>query len=173
VKPTTLLILLASLAASTAHAQAKTDYSLNGDQIRFHVPASWTAIMEKADGNPQAVAFQVPDATAQGSEDSANVTVKTRQLKDPSEFTATVQDEFERSKAQGGYETDPANKDSSVHQYFVVRGKTKYLVRDSFQLSGTIAVEVRCQRPLLAATPAAWNGEFDAACAAVVASLKH
>lgn len=172
-KPTTLLILLASLAATAAHAQGKTDYSLNGDQVRFHVPASWTAIMEKSDGNPQAIAFQVPDATAQGSDDAANVTVKTRQLKDPSEFAATVQDEFQRSKAQGGYETDPANKDSSVHQYFVVRGKTRYLVRDSFQLNGTIAVEVRCQRPLLDATPVAWNADFDSACAAVVASLKR
>lgn len=173
-KPTTLLFLLASLTtASSAHAQGKSDYSLNGDQIRFHVPASWTAIMEKADGNPQAVAFQVPDPTAQGSDDSANVTVKTRQLKDASAFAATVQDEFERSKAQGGYETDRSNTDSSVHQYFVVRGKTRYLVRDSFQLIGTIAVEVRCQRPLLEATPQGWNGEFDAACASVVASLKH
>lgn len=172
-KTTALAATLLVLASAALHAQGKTDYSLNGDQVRFHVPAEWTAIMEKADGNPQAVAFQVPDASAQGSEDSANVTVKTRQLKDVSEFAATVQDEFERSKAQSGYETDPANKDAGVHQYFVVRGKTKYLVRDSFQLIGAIAVDVRCQRPLLAATPATWNAGFDAACSAVVASLKH
>jgi len=173
-RPNTLLIaLLGTCIASVAHAQAKTDYALNGDQVRFHVPADWTAIMEKADGNPQAVAFQVPDASAQGSEDAANVTVKTRELKDPSGFAATVQEEFERSKAQGGYENDPSNKDPAIHQYFVVRGKTKYLVRDSFQLNGSIAVEVRCQRPLLATTPAAWNAEFDKACGAVVASLKH
>ncbi len=165
--------LFAAFAAATVHAQAKTDYSLNGDQVRFHVPADWTAIMEKTDGNPQAVAFQVPDASAQGSEDVANVTVKTRQLKDASQFAATVQDEFERAKTQGGYEADPANKDTSAHQYFVVRGKTKYLVRDSFQLSGNIAVEVRCQRPMLATTPPAWNSAFDNACGAVVASLKH
>jgi hypothetical protein len=168
-----LAALFGALTAATAHAQAKTDYSLNGDQVRFHVPANWTAIMEKSDGNPQAVAFQVPDASAQGSEDTASVTVKTRQLKDASQFAATVQDEFERSKAQGGYETDPANKDTSVHQYFVVRSKTRYLVRDTFQLSGNIAIEVRCQRPLLAATPASWTAEFDNACGAVVASLKH
>jgi len=173
-RSTTLLTaLIAAFAAATAHAQAKTDYTLNGDQVHFHVPATWTVVMEKADGNPQAVAFQVPDASAQGSEDSATVTVKTRQLKDASEFAATVQEEFEHSKAQGGYETDPANKDSAVHQYFVARGKTKYLVRDSFQLNGTIWVQVRCQRPLLASTPAAWNTEFDNACGAVVASLKH
>lgn len=170
---TLFTVLITAFAATTAHAQGKTDYTLNGDQVRFHVPAGWTAIMEKSEGNPQAVAFQVPDETAQGSEDSANVTVKTRQLKDASEFTGTVQEEFERSKAQGGYEADPANKDASVHQYFVVRGKTKYLVRDTFQLSGNIAVEVRCQRPLLASTPAAWNAQFDNACGAVAASLKH
>ena len=172
-KTTTLAATLLLFASTALHAQGKTDYSLNGDQVRFHVPADWRAIMEKADGNPQAVAFQVPDATAQGSEDSANVTVKTRQLKDASEFAATVQDEFQRSKAQGGYEADPANKDAGVHQYSVVRGKTKYVVRDSFQLIGTIAVEVRCARPLLAATPASWNAGFDAACNAVVASLKQ
>ena len=166
-------VLTGCLVAVAAHAQGKTDYSLNGDQVRFHVPAGWSAIMEKSEGNPQAVAFQVPDASAQGSEDAANVTVKTRELKDPSGFAATVQEEFERSKAQGGYENDPSNKDSAAHQYFVVRGKTRYLVRDSFQLSGSIAVEVRCQRPLLASTPASWNAEFDNACAAVTASLKH
>jgi hypothetical protein len=165
--------VLTFVCATSAHAQGKTDYSLNADQVHFHVPASWTAIMEKNDGNPQAVAFQVPDPTAQGSEDSATVTVKTRQLKETSEFAAVVQEEFERSKAQGGYENDATNKDTSAHQYFVVRGKTKYLVRDSFQLSGNIAVEVRCQRPLIATTPAAWNSEFDSACVAVVASLKH
>jgi hypothetical protein len=167
------IALTLALASSLAFAQAKTDYTLNAGSVHFHVPGDWTAIMEKSDGNPQAVAFQVPDASAQGSEDTASVTVKTRQLKDASQFAATVQDEFERSKAQGGYETDPANKDTSVHQYFVVRSKTKYLVRDTFQLSGNIAIEVRCQRPLLASTPASWTAEFDNACGAVVASLKN
>jgi hypothetical protein len=46
-------------------------------------------------------------------------------------------------------------------------------VRDTFQLSGNIAIEVRCQRPLLASTPASWTAEFDNACGAVVASLKN
>lgn len=169
-----LLVLIASSAFSTgAFAQGKTDYTLNNGQVHFHVPASWTAMMEKTDGNPQAVAFQVPDASAQGSDDAADATVKTRQLKGSAEFAGVVQDELERAKSQGGYEKDASNADPSVHQYFVVRGKTKYLVRDSFYLTSDIAVEVRCQRPLLASTPAAWSKEFDAACDNVVASLKR
>ncbi|GAA0715423.1 hypothetical protein [Dokdonella soli] len=168
-----LIPCLLVLIATNALAQGKTDYTLNNGQVHFHVPPSWTAIMEKSDGNPQAVAFQVPDATAQGSDDAANVTVKTRKLKGSAEFASVVQEELEHSKAQSGYEKDASNKDTSVHQYFVVRGKTKYLVRDSFYLTNDIAVEVRCQRPLLAATPAAWNKEFDGSCDNVVASLKQ
>ena len=169
-----LLVLFASSALSTdALAQGKTDYSLNNGAVNFHVPPTWSAIMEKHEGNPQAIAFQIPDASAQGSEDAADATVKTRQLKGSAQFAAVVQEELEHSKAQSGYQKDESNKDASVHQYFVVRGKTKYLVRDSFYLTTDIAVEVRCQRPLLDKTPAAWNKDFDNACDGVVASLKH
>lgn len=161
------------LTASTAFAQGKTDYTLNGGQVHFRVPPTWTAIMEKTEGNPQAVAFQVPDEAAQGSDDTASVTVKTRQLKGSAEFAGFVQDELEHSKSQAGYEKDTSNKDTSVNQYFVARSKTRYLVRDNYYLTGNIAVEVRCQRPLLDKTPAAWNTQFDGACNGVVASLKQ
>jgi hypothetical protein len=167
------LILLAAFAAPAALAQGAADYALNDGKVRFRVPPTWTAVMEKRDGNPQAVAFQVPDAAAAGSEDSATVTVKTRQLAGSAAFAGIVQEELDRSKAQAGYENDSSNKDTSVHQYFVTRGKTRYLVRDSFYLTGDVAAEVRCQRPLLAATSAAWNDEFDRACNGVVASLKQ
>jgi hypothetical protein len=170
--PTLVAILFVTgLLASPAVAQDKTDYTLNDGQVHFHVPPTWIAIMEKSDGNPQAVAFQVPDAAAQGSEDAANVTVKTRQLKTPEQFAGMVVEELEHAKAQTGFETDPSNKDAAVHQYFVVRGKTKYFVRDSFHQAGNFAVEVRCQRPLLDKTPPTWNAEFDHACGNVAASL--
>ena len=85
-----------------------------------------------------------------------------------------MQDERERAKAQGGYENDASNHDRVDPPVFRrLRGKTRYRVRDSFYLNGDIAVEVRCRRPLLASTPAAWNTEFDNACASLVASLKH
>jgi hypothetical protein len=129
--------------------------------------------MEKRDGDPQAIAFQVPDPSAQGSEDSATVTVKTRQLAGAATFTQAVQEEFDHAKAQTGYASDPSATDASAHQYFVVRGKTRYLVRDSFILSGNVVAHVRCQRPLLEKTPAAWTSDFDNACNRVVASLKQ
>jgi hypothetical protein len=159
-------------ASTLVFAQAKTDYTLNAGQVHFRVPPDWTAIMEKADGDPQAVVFQVPDPATQGSEDTASVTIKTRSLKASADFQGFVTDEFERAKGQAGYETDASNKDSSVHRYFVSRSKTRYLVRDAYQLDGSVAIEVRCQRPLLDGTPAEWNERFDASCASVVASLK-
>lgn len=168
------LLLLAALfgqLASTAFAQEKTDYTLNDDKVHFRVSPSWTAVMEKTDGNPEAIAFQVPNATAQGTDDSATVTVKSRLLKTPEQFDTVVLEERLHAKEQAGYALDISNTDGAVNQYFVMRGKTKYLVRDSFHRSGAYAVSVRCQRPLLDKTPAAWNTGFDGTCAAVTASI--
>lgn len=167
------LALSLAIVSCAVFAQAKTDYELNAGQVHFHVPPDWTAIMEKSDGDPQAVIFQVPDAAAQGSEDTASVTVKTRSLKASGDFSGFVTEQFERSKGQAGYETDSTNKDSSVHRYYVTRNKTRYLVRDTYQLNGNVAVEVRCQRPLIDATPKDWSDRFDAACVSVVASMKR
>ena len=166
------LALPFAFVSLAALAQAKTDYALNAGQVHFHVPPDWTAIMEKADGDPQAVIFQVPDPATQGTEDTASVTIKTRALKSGDDFQSFVTDAFERAKGQGGYENDSTNKESSVHRYFVTRNKVRYLVRDSYQMNGNIGIEVRCQRPVLDATPKEWNDRFDASCASVVASLK-
>ena len=161
------------IASGLLFAQAKTDYALNAGQVHFHVPPDWTAIMEKADGDPQAVIFQVPDPTAQGTEETASVTVKTRSLKSSADFQGFLTDEFERAKGQGGYEADGSSKDAQAHHYFVTRNKTRYQVRDAYQLSGNVAVAVRCQRPLLDGTPKEWSDTFDAGCSTVVSSLKH
>jgi hypothetical protein len=166
------IALTLAFATSLAFAQAKTDYTLNAGSVHFHVPGDWTAIMEKSDGDPQAVIFQVPDPAAQGTEDTASVTIKTRSLKSGDDFPSFVTEAFERAKGQSGYENDAANKDSSVHRYYVTRNKVRYLVRDAYQTNANVAIEVRCQRPLLDATPKEWNDAFDASCTSVVASLK-
>lgn len=168
----TVSLILLLLGALPGYAQQTIDRVLNDGKVRFQVSSQWAAIMEKTDGSPQAIVFQVPDNAAQGTQDTASVTVKTRELKDPTEFTATVEEEFGRSKAQAGYSKDETNADSAVHQYFIQRAKTRYLVRDSFMLMGTIAVQVRCQRPLLENTAPSWVEQFDTGCNLVVASLK-
>ena len=166
------LALPLAFVSLAALAQAKTDYTLNGGAVHFHVPGDWTAIMEKSDGDPQAVIFQVPDPVTQGTEDTASVTVKTRAMKSGDDFQSFVTEAFERAKGQSGYENDATNKDSSVHRYYVTRSKVRYLVRDAYQMNGNVGIEVRCQRPLLDSTPQEWNDKFDAACANVVASMK-
>lgn len=170
-KPAALCLLLLAATSASALAQDRTAYSLNEGEVDFSVPAGWIAIMEKTDGNPQAIAFQVPDPGAQASNDSADVTVKTRRLAAASGYAATVADELDRARAQDGYENDANGTSADTHRYFVQRAGTRYQVRDSFRLLGNIAVEVRCRRPVLATTPASWNASFDAGCDSVVASL--
>ena len=164
------LLLLLLACTGVVLAQADNDFSLNDGKIRFRVPAAWTAIMEKSDGNPQAIVFQVPDPAASGTEDTATITVKTRQLDSPADFAEAMQNELLLSKAQSGYESVTA--DGNVHRYFVLRGKTRYEVRDRFVLIGTIAAQVRCQRPLLAATSKEWTSTWDSGCSRVSASVQ-
>ncbi len=166
------LALLLLVLAGGAQAQSKTDYTLNDGKVRFSVPAGWTAIMEKSDGNPQAVIFQVPDPATQGTEDTASITVKTRQLRASSDFDEALQNELALSKSQTGYESDLDAGDSSVHRYYVMRGKTRYAIRDRFVLIAGVAVQVRCQRPLLDATSREWTTRYDSGCNSVAASLQ-
>ncbi len=166
------LLALLLLAATPAFAQANSDYALNDGKVRFHVPTGWTAIMEKSDGNPQAIVFQVPDPATTGTDDTATITVKTRQLKSPADFAEAVQNELVLSKAQTGYESDANASDNGVHRYFVMRGNTRYAIRDRFVLIGSIAAQVRCQRPLLDATTRDWTSAWDAGCNSVAASVQ-
>lgn len=164
------LILLA--AFGSAHAQDQTNFKLNDGKVSFSVPQGWNAIMEKSDGNPQAITFQVADPAAEGTDDMASVTVKTRQLKSSADFAEATQNELLLSKAQTGYEAALDSSNTNIHHYFVMRGKTRYEIRDRFNLLGNIAVQVRCQRPLLNATTNVWGKTFDAGCDSVASSLK-
>jgi hypothetical protein len=165
------LPLLFLAAIGIAAAQDRSDYNLNDGKIRFSVPQEWSAIMEKSDGNPQAIIFHVADPATQGTEDTASVTVKTRQLKSPADFADATQNELLLSKSQTGYESVDGST-AGIHRYFVLRGKTRYAIHDRFSLMGSIAVQVRCQRPLLNATAKDWIARFDNGCDSVASSLK-
>jgi hypothetical protein len=98
--------------------------------------------------------------------------VKTRRLKSPNDFPEATQNELSLSKAQTGYEADPEGSSTGVHRYFVMRGKSRYTIRDRFTLLGDVAVQVRCQRPLLDATTQDWVARFDTGCNSVASSVK-
>lgn len=166
-----LVLLPAPLVAQAQGSP--TSRTLNDGKVHFSVPADWTAVMEKTDGDPQAIAYSVPDPGSGGSDTTATVTVKTRALAAPSAFAGAVQDELERAKQQPGYTRDTAaSSDPSVSRYTTLRGKVRYSVADRYFLTGNIAVQVRCQRPEIAANSAEWNAAFDRACAGVFESLK-
>lgn len=167
-----LLPLILLVAIGSAHAQDRTNFNLNDGKVAFSVPAGWSAIMEKSDGDPQAITFHVVDPAAEGTDDMASVTVKTRQLKSTADFADATQNELLLSKAQTGYEAALDSSNINIHHYFVMRGKTRYEIRDRFNLMSNIAVQVRCQRPLLNATARAWGNTFDAGCDSVASSLK-
>ncbi|MBL0163127.1 MAG: hypothetical protein IPP82_05645 [Xanthomonadales bacterium] len=167
-----LLPLILLVAVGSAHAQDRTNYNLNDGKVAFSVPAGWSAIMEKSDGNPQAITFQISDPATAGTDDMASVTVKTRQLKSVADFADATQNEMSLSKAQTGYEAALDGSNTGIHHYHVMRGKTRYDIRDRFTLMGTIAVQVRCQHPELNATGKAWTSSFDSGCDSVATSLK-
>jgi hypothetical protein len=167
-----LLSLILLAAIGNVSAQGRTDYNLNDGKINFSVPAGWSLIMEKSDGNPQAIIFVVPDPATEGTDDTASITVKTRQLKSANEFAEATQNELSLSKAQTGYEAEPEGTSTSVHRYFVLRGDTRYTIRDRFTLLGDVAIQVRCQRPLLNGTTQEWVARFDAGCNSVASSVK-
>ncbi len=167
-----LLPLIFLAAIGSAHAQDRSDYNLNDGKIRFSVPQGWSPIMEKSDGNPQAVTFHVTDPAAEGTDDMASVTVKTRQLKSSDAFVEATQNEMQLSKAQTGYEAVLDGSETGIHHYFVMRGPTRYEIRDRFTLMGEIAVQVRCQRPLIKSTTTTWSSLFDQGCDSVASSLK-
>lgn len=167
-----LLSLILLTASCTALAQGSNEYNLNDGKVSFKVPAGWSAIMEKAGGNPQAIIFEVPDPAAEGTEDTASITVKTRQLQSPNDFAEATENELALSKAQSGYEVEAEGSNANVHRYFVTRGKTRYTIRDRFTLLGDIAVQVRCQRPLLPGTTPDWVARFDTGCDSVASSVK-
>lgn len=167
-----LLSLLLLASTGIALAQDDATYTLNDGNVTFRMPSAWTAIMEKSDGNPQAIVFQVPDPATRGTDDTASITVKTRMLKGPDEFPEALQNEYLLSRAQTGYEADHDDKDNGVHRYFVMRGNTRYAIRDRFVLIGYIAVQVRCQRPLLGATTREWTASYDGGCTRASASVQ-
>lgn len=167
-----LLALFLLAATGVASAQDRTDYNLNEGKINFSAPSGWSLIMEKSDGNPQAIIFVVADPATEGTDDTASVTVKTRKLNSPNEFAEATQNELSLSKAQSGYEAEPEGSNASVHRYFVTRGNTRYTIRDRFTLLGDVAIQVRCQRPLLDGTTQDWVARFDAGCNSVASSVR-
>ena len=162
----------ALLCAGTAFAQSDGQFSLNQGFIKFSAPPEWPVIMQKTEGNPQFVAFQVKDPADVGSGEATRVTVETKLLDDSGNFQSTVNVAVDKEKKMTGYEQRTDGVDPSVLRFYALSGKTRYEYRDTWYLSSHVMIHVRCARPMLAKTSAAWTAAYEKGCAQIMQSLK-
>jgi hypothetical protein len=159
------------LLSGAAAAQDSGDFSLDQGYVKFTAPPAWPVIMQKTEGNPQVVAFQVKDPADTGTGEATRVTVDTKLLDDSANFQAIVNVGMDKAKQLPGYEQHTEGVDPSVLRYFALNNKTRYEYRETWYLNGHLVVHVSCLRPMLAATTAQWTADYNKGCADIMQSL--
>jgi len=160
------------LCATAALGQSKSDYTLYENIIKFKAPSDWAVIMEKKDGNPQFIAFQVRDPADKDSSELAQVTINARLLHDSSFFQQQVDAATDKAKQSAGFEQVTEGVDPTVFRYYAMNGKSRYEYRETFYLTNHLLLHIRCARPTLANTTAAWTDAWNKGCAELMQSLK-
>ncbi len=170
----------ALLCATAAHAQTQSetpsqvpgDYSLDQGFVKFSAPPAWPVMMEKTEGTPQFVAFQIKDPADAGTGESSRVTVETRLLDNSSNFQAMVNRDVDKAKRMPEYKQTTEGVPESTLRYHALNGKTGYEFRETWYLNGHIFVHVRCERPMLAKTTTQWTAAYEQGCAQIMQSIK-
>ena len=166
------IFAVAVCVVGIARAQDAGEFSLAQGFVKFSAPPAWPVIMQKSDGNPQFVAFQVKDPADAGSGEATRVTVETKLMDDSSNFQPMVNVGMDKAKQMPGYEQRSDGVDASTLRYFALNDKTRYEYRETWFLNGHMLVHVRCARPMLSATTAQWTAEYERGCAQIMQSLK-
>jgi hypothetical protein len=164
--------LIAALALLVCVSASAADYSIYENIIKFKTPADWSVIMEKKEGNPQFMAFQIRDPADPGSNEISQVTINARLMHDSSFFQQQVDAATDKAKQLPGFEQVTEGVDPTVMRYFAMNGKTRYEYRETFYLVSHLFLHIRCSRPMLAATTAAWTDAYNKGCGDLMASLK-
>jgi hypothetical protein len=170
--PIRLVTALALLTfAATAGAADTADYTFYEHLVKFKAPTDWTVIMEKRSGNPQFMAFMVPDPADQEKNEIAQVTVSAKLMHDSSFFQQQVDLATDKAKQLPGYEVAEGS-DPTVLRYYAVNGNTRYEYRETFYLVTHLFLHIRCSRPLLKDTTQDWTDAYNKGCADIMAALK-
>lgn len=160
-----LVLLIASSSA------AASEYTLFENIVKFKAPDDWSVIMEKKDGNPQFIAFQIRDPADPASNEITQVTVNAKLMHDSSFFQQQVDAATDKAKQLPGFEVAKAS-DPNVFRYYAMNGKTRYEYKETFYLVSHLLLHVRCVRPMLAETTQAWSDTYDRNCADLMQQLK-
>jgi hypothetical protein len=164
--------LIAALALLVCSSASAADYSIYENIIKFKTPADWSVIMEKKEGNPQFMAFQVRDPADPGSNEITQVTINAKLMHDSSFFQQQVDAATDKAKQLPGFEQLTEGVDPTVMRYFAMNGKTRYEYRETFYLVSHLFLHIRCARPMLAGTTQAWTDAYNKGCGDLMASLK-
>ncbi|HVB85005.1 MAG TPA: hypothetical protein VND63_09040 [Rhodanobacteraceae bacterium] len=165
-----LMTFAALVLAFGGHAAA-TDYSLAAGSVRFSAPAGWPQIMEKDDGDPQFIAFQVPDPSPTGHEVLARVTVTVHTVSDAQAFKTWVDARLAKARGLPQYKSGDGGTSSSRFTYTAMENGQRLYYRESYFFKGNAGVQLRCVRPLASQAGPAWSADFDRGCTAVARSL--
>ncbi len=155
------------------HAQTATDYSLNDGAIRFKVPSDWSMILQKTEGSPQAIAFQVRDPADQGTDTATRVTVDTRHFADANEFASFVASGMAKAKQINSYTEEVGSNDATHLRYTGTDAGKRYQYRDMYLFRESLGIHVRCVRPLLPATTSAWTKAYEQGCDLLMRSVQQ
>ena len=159
--------------AGAVHAQTATDYSLNDGAIRFKVPSDWSMILQKTEGSPQAIAFQVKDPADQGTDTATRVTVDTRKFSDAGAFASFVASGMAKAKQINSYAEEVGSNDATHLRYTGMDAGTRYQYRDMYLYRESLGIHVRCVRPLLPATSSAWTKAYEQGCDLLMSSVQQ
>ena len=164
-------LIAALLMLLCASAAVASDHDLFERIIKFKAPSDWSVIMEKKEGNPQFIAFQIRDPADAASNEITQVTVNARLMHDSSFFQQQVDAATDKAKMLPGFQLATA-ADSDVFRYYAMNGKSRYEYRETFYLTNHLLLHIRCARPTLADTTAAWTDAWNKGCAELMQSLK-
>ncbi len=147
-------------------------YQLADGRVRFQAPDSWPQIMMQASGNPQFMAFEVPDSFPVGQRVLARVTVTVEHMADVDAFKRWVNQRVQRSHHLPGYQAAGGGMDSSTVRYKAMESGVPMRYSERYFLKGHDGVQLRCLRPEQSQVDAAWVAGFDRGCEAIGASLQ-
>jgi len=166
------MVAAAVAAAPTQGLAAETSYQLYEGLVTISAPSDWPVILKKAEGIPQFIAFAVKDPAAQASGESAQVSVDAKLLNDGSTTQALINAGMDKAKQTPGYEARAEGSGGNTLHYVGLNGKQRYEYRESWIFTSRMLTHVRCSRPLLPATTAAWTQAYEAGCAQIMQSAK-
>lgn len=164
--------LLYALLALVSIPALATSYTLGGGEVHFSVPDNWPMIMEQMQGDPQFIAFQVPDVSPSGKRVLSRATVTAQQVADIAKFRSWVKIRARKSHKLPDYK---AGKRQNPRRFVYHARENGLRMRyyERYYFKNGYAVQLRCLRPQHDQSGQAWQSAFDRGCKQIARSLDN